>query len=268
MTKVIFMFQFTHPGRGATKTHRRQAGRTTRFNSRTPGGVRHVRGCDMATYNRFNSRTPGGVRQSNMSVLGWSRPFQFTHPGRGATSRCPTRTLKRLCFNSRTPGGVRLGAAELGYIGVAFQFTHPGRGATNFGSAGSRHSRCFNSRTPGGVRHVTEGMEWMPQTFQFTHPGRGATRRVLPLPHATMVSIHAPREGCDLMHAETTITDDSFNSRTPGGVRPRAATPPAPICGFNSRTPGGVRRSPASSVAVTPTFQFTHPGRGATSPRH
>ena len=36
---------------------------------------------------------------------------------------------------------------------------------------------------------------------------------------------------------------------------------------FNSRTPGGVRLFPADRAATKGTFQFTHPGRGATVPK-
>ena len=34
------------------------------------------------------------------------------------------------------------------------------------------------------------------------------------------VSIHAPREGCDFKAITEHIKQTSFNSRTPGGVRP------------------------------------------------
>ena len=34
-----------------------------------------------------------------------------------------------------------------------------------------------------------------------------------------LVSIHAPREGCDLKTETEHIKEASFNSRTPGGVR-------------------------------------------------
>ena len=34
--------------------------------------------------------------------------------------------------------------------------------------------------------------------FQFTHPGRGATIWTNDITHRITVSIHAPREGCDL----------------------------------------------------------------------
>ena len=81
----------------------------------------------------------------------------------------------------------------------------------------------------------------------------------------------------------------SFNSRTPGGVRrSRGAFPTHSGRRFNSRTPGGVRlgkgdgKNTTRSVSIHApregcdpfpliiffslyTFQFTHPGRGATT---
>ena len=124
------------------------------------------------------------------------RWFQFTHPGRGATSQ-------------RSPACYKSG----------FQFTHPGRGATAL--VGHFHLRVdvsihapregcddladdfypqcrgFNSRTPGGVRLRMFERGLPVDRFQFTHPGRGAT----PIPWCSVstkqVSIHAPREGCD-----------------------------------------------------------------------
>ena len=38
--------------------------------------------------------------------------------------------------------------------------------------------------------------------FQFTHPGRGATTDSHRVRRIADVSIHAPREGCDLREAE------------------------------------------------------------------
>ena len=93
--------------------------------------------------------------------------------------------------------GCDLSAPELFYFDIQFQFTHPGRGAT-----------C------GIVLSATQHLE-----FQFTHPGRGATILLGKAGELWMVSIHAPREGCDL---------------------------------------------PQAYVADNATFQFTHPGRGAT----
>ena len=78
--------------------------------------------------------------------------------------------------------------------------------------------------------------------FQFTHPGRGATVVLSEPTIAELVSIHAPREGCDRTAPRVGLWEKCFNSRTPGGVRPLLAR----------------RRTHSNG------FQFTHPGRGAT----
>ena len=102
-----------------------------------------------------------------------------------------------------------------------FQFTHPGRGATGGYIELVHLGNGFNSRTPGGVRLR----------------GETAVRA------SKDVSIHAPREGCDI----------SIGRRI---LRRR---------GFNSRTPGGVRLAGKDASKGNFSFQFTHPGRGATT---
>ena len=63
------MFQFTHPGRGATRVSIVGRSCLRSFNSRTPGGVRRAGGLGcLFLSSGFNSRTPGGVRQ-RVSVL-------------------------------------------------------------------------------------------------------------------------------------------------------------------------------------------------------
>ena len=122
----------------------------------------------------------------------------------------------------------------------------------------------FNSRTPGGVRHE---------------------HGVL-IPRLRLVSIHAPREGCDVRFHFLVWVGERFNSRTPGGVRRvrdqgqrrlrrfNSRTPggvrrdrlleEVVLRSFNSRTPGGVRHWLANVALLVVVFQFTHPGRGAT----
>ena len=141
--------------------------------------------------------------------------FQFTHPGRGAT----------LSDIADEP------------ILVRFQFTHPGRGATVGCSGTSAGRRGFNSRTPGGVRPLVLFFSLGCGAFQFTHPGRGATickglrfRRVLVSIHAPRegcdaprpsfarlhpVSIHAPREGCDKPIAYSTLDENIVSIHAP-----------------------------------------------------
>ena len=62
------------------------------------------------------------------------------------------------------------------YEDMKFQSTHPARGAT-----------------------VDKGDNIMEEVeFQSTHPARGATADIVAGTGVTVISIHAPREGCDL----------------------------------------------------------------------
>ena len=145
------------------------------FNSRTPGGVRldvHQLLAAVVVVSIHAPREGCDVRQ--LQRVQRAKRFQFTHPGRGAT-----RTWHRSALTS------------------SFQFTHPGRGATASSGRKAGAISRFNSRTPGGVRHHLRQYERRESMFQFTHPGRGATRCGRVDVSADVVSIHAPREGCD-----------------------------------------------------------------------
>ena len=85
--------------------------------------------------------------------------------------------LVELCFNSRTPCGVRPRPYSFNFSDKKFQFTHPVWGAT-----------YADSEALSGY-----------SGFQFTHPVWGATRDKLRIGSRRIVSIHAPRVGCDSM---------------------------------------------------------------------
>ena len=128
--------------------------------------------------------------------LGGQATFQFTHPGKGATSffrglpggkgvsihapweGCDSALCAlvkmRYSFNSRTLGRVRRELTFNGVLTCKFQFTHPGKGATKL--------VCTFCTV---------------KTFQFTHPGKGATTSI----------------------ALTSSRINGFNSRTLGRVR-------------------------------------------------
>ena len=103
-------------------------------------------------------------------------------------------------------------------------------------------SGCFNSRTPCGVRRLSWRRINFHRLFQFTHPVWGATVERSPCLVHRVVSIHAPRVGCDLHPTLQGTFYIRFNSRTPCGVRPLART----------------------KTQLQRTFQFTHPVWGAT----
>ena len=124
------MFQFTHPGKGATVS---------------PAVAHHLLGVSIHAPWEGCDKTFRGAKQPY-------REFQFTHPGKGATPALDIDLIGKHVsihapwegcdifwilwsqrwsrFNSRTLGRVRL----LGYgfeITInPFQFTHPGKGAT------------------------------------------------------------------------------------------------------------------------------------------
>ena len=171
-------------------------------------------------HSRFNSRTPGGVRQHSHVLVLTSLRFQFTHPGRGATApaevvdaetgvsiHAPREgcdwivslvSVLTVLFQFTHPGRGATGRySKLSDDRVKFQFTHPGRGATackstapsdqavsihapregcDYKASRETHQLTrFNSRTPGGVRLERSARRSFAPVFQFTHPGRGAT---------------------------------------------------------------------------------------------
>ena len=80
------MFQFTHPGRGATQSFPRFFGLFEKFQFTHPGR---------------------GATESRKQLFIDAQMFQFTHPGRGATPAPWRISASSTGFNSRTPGGVR-----------------------------------------------------------------------------------------------------------------------------------------------------------------
>ena len=103
-------------------------------------------------------------------------------------------------FNPRTPGGVRpIYDLCVSLYQLEFQSTHPGWGATRGTLAISKAGLIFQS----------------------THPGWGATQLRTRDFQEVLISIHAPRVGCDFARDSSAVEKPfDFNPRTPGGVRP------------------------------------------------
>ena len=70
-------------------------------------GCDQVVGVIIAPIVSFNSRTLGRVRHARQAVVLVILPFQFTHPGKGATLLGRPLTSCQRSFNSRTLGRVR-----------------------------------------------------------------------------------------------------------------------------------------------------------------
>ena len=170
------MFQFTHPGKGATQT---TLGWRCLFlvSIHAPWeGCDNSYGYYPALTSCFNSRTLGRVRRSADRQNQTTKTFQFTHPGKGATTASFPASIPARSFNSRTLGRVRL-CSRLKQVSTKykFQFTHPGKGATRASPPPRPRPRSFNSRTLGRVRRLIFRIARGIAKFQFTHPGKGAT---------------------------------------------------------------------------------------------
>ena len=99
-------------------------------------------------------------------------------------------------FNPRTPCGVRpYSKYEVG-TSSPFQSTHPVRGAT---ACVHPAEPCIQFQSTHPVRGATPKWtrEESQKIFQSTHPVRGATRCAYDLHAQRVISIHAPRAGCD-----------------------------------------------------------------------
>ena len=119
--------------------------------------------------------------------------FQFTHPVRGATQAALLQYTHCVVSIHAPREGCDHPGQGVYRSSYKFQFTHPVRGATT-----SPPSRSLNSRE-----------------FQFTHPVRGATGQTRAVTPDSSVSIHAPREGCDVQGFIALAVIKRFNSRTP-----------------------------------------------------
>ena len=167
-------FQFTHPVWGATMDATLQA-----VNYIVSIHAPRV-GCDYSLDHEvrssfgFNSRTPCGVRlpcgtcyacQSNVSI----------HAPRVG---CDHYTDTLWCCLSVSIHAPRVGC----------DFNEPTTSLFRVG---------FNSRTPCGVRLKNGRPDHQTGMFQFTHPVWGATLSITIAISTMLVSIHAPRVGCD-----------------------------------------------------------------------
>ena len=141
--------------------------------------------------------------------------FQSTHPVRGATAcRYPLAYLVAISIHAPREG------CDYSYRGheytvYEFQSTHPVRGATP-PIYSCRDASGFQSTHP--VRGATTETTIRTNTqtvFQSTHPVRGATHITITNNGTQIISIHAPREGCDRTRAVNGNDTANFNPRTP-----------------------------------------------------
>ena len=101
--------------------------------------------------------------------------------------------------------------------------------------------------------------------FQSTHPVRGATVYIGETVCAEVISIHAPRAGCDYVFGVVCKPDDISIHAPRAGCDSTAAPRDSATNHFNPRTPCGVRLIARKTTMCRRLFQSTHPVRGATT---
>ena len=128
-------------------------------------------------------------------------------------------------------------------------------------------SNDFNPRPPRGGRLISFEGPLQCYTFQSTPPARGATAwwpGICPI--SWKISIHAPREGGDLISRTLEPEIGNFNPRPPrGGRRTGDAHANRDVWNFNPRPPRGGRPPSQGITTIRWIFQSTPPARGATS---
>ena len=100
-------------------------------------------------------------------------------------------------FNPRTPRGVRLFCPNYGAAMTDISIHAPRGGCDAASVFYCRRIDNFNPRTPRGVRPEVRKAVRTLKKFQPTHPAGGATDPLRALGRLMVISIHAPRGGCD-----------------------------------------------------------------------
>ena len=175
----------------------------------TPGPISiHAprEGCDLCLCRRLTStitisiHAPREGCDGRCWTMAWSStviPIHAPREGCDPGGRACTGLLTD--FNPRTPRGVRRPGAGRLHHQMPISIHAPREGCDGIGvPAGHDPLLHFNPRTPRGVRLGPQMILTRPPVFQSTHPARGATSKVDLVFQQAKISIHAPREGCDL----------------------------------------------------------------------
>ena len=126
----------------------------------------------------------------------------------------------------------------------------------------------FNPRTPRGVRRSGLTRWAISQVFQSTHPARGATvLALLREGRPVLISIHAPREGCDFMEVNRILMGLNISIHAPreGCDWLDWVEIPCGKCISIHAPREGCDLFALCSFLERDKFQSTHPARGATT---
>ena len=172
--KLIIRFNPRAP-RGVRPLRISWASSMTSFNPRAPRGVRRAQAQASSDYQHVSIHAPrAGCDNQTTLIVESIGTFQSTRPARGATIISVITGVPPSSFNPRAPRGVRHRHPTDPNRQVRFNPRAP-RGVRPGGSTRAWTGPRFNPRAPRGVR---------PSLARFRRRHR-------------VVSIHAPRAGCD-----------------------------------------------------------------------
>ena len=123
------------------------------------------------------------------------------------------------------------------HCAVQFQSTLPARGATRLTAVSALSTCYFNPRSPRGERRSCRYSSLLVVPFQSTLPARGATPPGSPGNYPNRISIHAPREGSDIVLGRPLLRSDGFQSTLPARGATRFASLSRTVSQFQSTLP-------------------------------
>ena len=235
-------FQSTLPARGATNLSLDMIFSDCNISIHAPREGSDTLSTDIGLFgNYFNPRSPRGERLSTIADTFSTLSISIHAPREGSDNSPPVRTGSKSNFNPRSPRGERHGLFQAIKVIDGISIHAPREGSDSAphdcgGPAGiSIHApregsdlSCretlvnmwhFNPRSPRGERLLYEADLTIRWLFQSTLPARGATRPKTGHKPTTTISIHAPREGSDLILVLTELKVNNFNPRSPRGER-------------------------------------------------
>ena len=140
----------------------------------------------------------------------------------------------------------------------------PREGSDNRSLTRASLSELFQSTLP--ARGATQGPHQTGPSCQFqsTLPARGATTAVTLKDQLRSISIHAPREGSDVVGYGVPHLLGHFNPRSPRGERPAQGVPLHSILHhFNPRSPRGERLAPLRAALSAVSISIHAPREGS-----
>ena len=217
---VSTKFQFTQPKRAATPFANSKDSFSLSFQFTQPKRAATQGLCHCQRHDsRFNSRSPSGLRRASNFVLTQIKPFQFTQPKRAATVyRLKSDYILYVSIHAAQVGCDLSRSDSSKYQYVSIHAAQAGCDKLEWIVLQSYIS--FNSRSPSGLRQERTPKGWKAEqvsihaaqagcdnvparssscqrVFQFTQPKRAATCVLYFLGGSGRVSIHAAQAGCD-----------------------------------------------------------------------